>query len=92
MYDFGVPEIVEVHPVKGWVSAAPVIRESSVCPEWEREVSVHVEALKRLGWRWEGRGLTPTLNAWNVSDVVSCDNVNHSSVANETLQRCQQSS
>jgi len=63
-----------------------------VCPEWERKVSGHVEELKRLGWRWEGRGLVPTVNAWNVSDVVSCDKDNHSRVTKETLQRCQQSS
>jgi hypothetical protein len=27
----------------------------------EAAVAVHVEALHSLGWRWEGRGLVPTI-------------------------------
>ena len=27
----------------------------------EQAVAAHVEALFRLGWRWEGRGLVPTI-------------------------------
>ncbi len=27
----------------------------------EQAVAAHVEALVRLGWRWEGRGLVPTI-------------------------------
>ena len=42
-----------------------------VCPIWERKVATHVEELKRLGWRWEGRGLVPSVGAWIVSDVDS---------------------
>ena len=47
-----------------------------VCPEWERKVAAHVEELINLGWRWEGRGLVPSVGAWVVSDVDSCNNVN----------------
>jgi len=45
-----------------------------VCPDWERKVAVHVEELISLGWRWEGRGLVPSVGAWVVSDVDSCNN------------------
>ena len=44
-----------------------------VCPEWERKVAAHVEELISLGWRWEGRGLVPSVGAWVVSDVDSCN-------------------
>ena len=27
----------------------------------EQAVAAHVEALFQLGWRWEGRGLVPTI-------------------------------
>ena len=63
-----------------------------VCPEWERQVSQHVAALIELGWKWEGRGLMPQFNAWCVSHVASSDTDNRFQVANETLQRCQQTS
>ena len=58
MIDFGVPETAEQHP----------------CPEWERKVAAHVEELVKLGWKWEGRGLVPSVNAWVVSNVDSRDN------------------
>ena len=36
----------------------------------ETAIAAHVEALVQLGWRWEGRGLIPTIQN------------SHSSVAN----------
>ena len=47
-----------------------------ICPVWERKVATHVEELISLGWRWEGRGLVPTVGAWNVSNADSCNNAN----------------
>jgi hypothetical protein len=29
----------------------------------EQAVAAHVEALFQLGWRWEGRGLVPTIDS-----------------------------
>ena len=29
----------------------------------EKAVAAHVEALIELGWRWEGRGLVPTIGS-----------------------------
>ena len=29
----------------------------------EQAIAAHVEALVQLGWRWEGRGLIPTIGA-----------------------------
>ena len=59
-----------------------------VCPVWERKVAGHVEQLISLGWRWEGRGLVPSVGAWHVTDVDSQDKGSQSRVTNETLQRC----
>lgn len=47
-----------------------------VCPDWERKVAAHVEELISLGWRWEGRGLVPSVGAWVASDVDSCNSRN----------------
>ena len=54
----------------------------------EAAVASHVEALFALGWRWEGRGLVPTIQTgWmagpksaNLSEtrVKASDNGNHS--------------
>ena len=45
----------------------------NVCPEWEQKVATHVEELVKLGWKWEGRGLVPSINAWSVLNVDSRD-------------------
>ena len=47
-----------------------------VCPIWERKVATHVEELISLGWKWEGRGLVPTVGAWHVSNADSYSNAN----------------
>ena len=54
----------------------------------EAAVAAHVEALHSLGWRWEGRGLVPTIQTgWrgdpksaNLSEISlsSTDNCNYS--------------
>jgi hypothetical protein len=47
----------------------------------EALIAHHVEALIGLGWRWEGRGLVPTLRAKNVpainSQRLSLETINH---------------
>ena len=47
----------------------------------ETLVAHHVEALIDLGWRWEGRGLVPTLRARKVPVVnhqlLSTEEINH---------------
>lgn len=47
----------------------------------ETLVAHHVEALIGLGWRWEGRGLVPTLCAEKVtafnSQKLSQESINH---------------
>ena len=44
-------------------------------------IAHHVEALIDLGWRWEGRGLVPTLRARKVPVVnhqlLSTEEINH---------------
>lgn len=44
-------------------------------------IAHHVEALIGLGWRWEGRGLVPTLRAKNVPAInsrkLSLETINH---------------
>jgi len=75
MIDFGVPETAEQHldnsrSQKGKVS----MTRDDICPEWEQKVATHVEGLISLGWKWEGRGLVPSFNAWSVLSVDSCDN------------------
>ena len=51
--------------------------------ELEALIAHHVEALSGLGWRWEGRGLVPTLRAKNVpainSQKLSHESINHPS-------------
>ena len=37
----------------------------------EHAVASHVEALVQLGWRWEGRGLVPTIQNWSADDPKS---------------------
>lgn len=37
----------------------------------EHAVTSHVEALVQLGWRWEGRGLVPTIQNWSADDPKS---------------------
>ena len=76
MYDFGVPETAELH--------------GEAAKAYEQQVAAHVESLVNLGWRWEGRGLVPTLNPFTVSTVVSSATDNHSRVSDETLQRFHQ--
>jgi hypothetical protein len=54
----------------------------------EAAVAAHVEALHSLGWRWEGRGLVPTIQTGWIADPISAnlceislsstDNGNHS--------------
>ena len=39
----------------------------------EAAVAAHVEALHSLGWRWEGRGLVPTIQTGWVNDPVSAN-------------------
>ena len=63
---------------------------SQAMPEQQREATIaaHVEALVAMGWRWEGRGLVPTIQTgWRVDPVSanlgetstsSADNENHS--------------
>ena len=36
----------------------------------EQAIAAHVEALVQLGWRWEGRGLVPTIGA-NVGNTFA---------------------
>ena len=47
----------------------------------ETLIAHHVEALIGLGWRWEGRGLVPTLRASKVtsfnSQKLSSEAINH---------------
>lgn len=47
----------------------------------ETLIAHHVEALIDLGWRWEGRGLVPTLRARKVTEVnhqvLSTEEINH---------------
>ena len=47
----------------------------------ETLIAHHVEALIDLGWRWEGRGLVPTLRARKVIGVnhqlLSTEEINH---------------
>ena len=47
----------------------------------ETLIAHHVEALIGLGWRWEGRGLVPTLRAQKVTAVnyklLSTEEINH---------------
>ena len=45
------------------------MNSAEICPIWERKVATHVEELIALGWKWEGRGLVPSVNAWHVSNV-----------------------
>ena len=49
----------------------------------ETLIAHHVEALIGLGWRWEGRGLVPTLCASKVTQVngrrLSHESINHPS-------------
>lgn len=49
----------------------------------ETLIAHHVEALIGLGWRWEGRGLVPTLRASKVtqdnSRRLSLEAINHPS-------------
>ena len=49
---------------------------NDVCPVWERKVATHVGELLKLGWKWDGRSLVPSVGAWVVSDVDSRNNVN----------------
>ena len=37
----------------------------------EAAVAAHVEALHSLGWRWEGRGLVPTIQTGRAVDPKS---------------------
>lgn len=39
----------------------------------EAAVAAHVEALHSLGWRWEGRGLVPTIQTGRKADPVSAN-------------------
>jgi hypothetical protein len=39
----------------------------------EAAVAAHVEALHSLGWRWEGRGLVPTIQAGWMADPKSAN-------------------
>lgn len=47
----------------------------------ETLIAHHVEALIGLGWRWEGRGLVPTLGGKNMpafnSQRLSSESINH---------------
>ena len=47
----------------------------------ETLIAHHVEALIDLGWRWEGRGLVPTLRTQRVTGVnhrvLSTEEINH---------------
>lgn len=42
--------------------------QSMTSDQKEQAVAAHVEALFRLGWRWEGRGLVPTIGPSNVTE------------------------
>ena len=45
---------------------ATVVRyQSMTSDQKEQAVAAHVEALVQLGWRWEGRGLVPTIGPSN---------------------------
>ena len=48
----------------------------------ETAIASHVEALVQLGWRWEGRGLIPTIqnshgNVANASSTVDSSQQEH---------------
>lgn len=49
--------------------------------ELEALIAHHVEALIGLGWKWEGRGLVPSLCAKNMptfdSQKLSHETINH---------------
>ena len=53
----------------------------------ETLIAHHVEALIDLGWRWEGRGLVPTLHARKVPvvnyQVLSTEEINHPTEQNQ---------
>ena len=53
----------------------------------ETLIAHHVEALIDLGWRWEGRGLVPTLHAQKVPGVnhqlLSTEEINHPTEQNQ---------
>ena len=51
--------------VAGWQAMTADQREAAV--------AAHVEALHSLGWRWEGRGLVPTIQTGWVADPVSAN-------------------
>ena len=50
-------------------------------------IAHHVEALIDLGWRWEGRGLVPTLRVQKVPgvnyQVLSTEEINHPTERNQ---------
>ena len=47
----------------------------------ETLIAHHVEALIGLGWRWEGRGLVPSLHGLKVTEVnsqmLAQESINH---------------
>ena len=49
--------------VAGWQAMTADQRDAAV--------AAHVEALHSLGWRWEGRGLVPTIQTGWVADPKS---------------------
>ena len=51
--------------VAGWQAMTADQREAAV--------AAHVEALHSLGWRWEGRGLVPTIQTGWMADPKSAN-------------------
>lgn len=49
----------------------------------EQAIAAHVEALVQLGWRWEGRGLIPTIGA--TADPASIKKHNNISSCVDTV-------
>jgi hypothetical protein len=47
--------------------------QSMTLDQMELAVASHVEALVQLGWRWEGRGLVPTIQTGWRNDSKSAD-------------------
>lgn len=45
--------------------------QSMTTDQREAAVAAHVEALHSLGWRWEGRGLVPTIQTGRTVDPKS---------------------
>ena len=68
-----------------WVTASEL---TATEPMTRDELTAHhVEALIDLGWRWEGRGLVPTLHAQKVTVVnhqlLSTEEINHPTEQNQ---------